>query len=87
MKILVRLIPDEIKVEYKVSVFRDAGYLNVQINRGVYVLEQAGLLANELLEYFLTKHGLNQTPHPPGLWRHHTNSIQFALRVDDFGIK
>ena len=35
----------------------------------------------------LAKHVFNKTPHTPGLWRHHTKPIQFALVVDDFGIK
>ena len=46
MKIPVRLIPDEIKVEYKVSKFEHAGYVYVQTNKGMYGLAQAGLLAN-----------------------------------------
>ena len=46
MKIPVRLIPYEIKVEYKVSEFKHAGYVYVKINKGVYGLAQAGLLAN-----------------------------------------
>ena len=86
MKIPVRLIPYEIKVEYKVSKFEHAGYVYVKINMGVYGLAQAGLLANGLLAKRLVKHGFNQTPHTPGLWRHHIKPIQFALAVNDFGI-
>ena len=87
MKIPVRLIPYEIKVEYKVSKFEHAGYVYVKINKGVYGLAQAGLLENEILEKRLVKHGFNQTPHTPGLWRHHINPNQFVLVVDGFGIK
>ena len=87
MKIPFRLIPDEIKVEYKVSDFEHSGYVYVKINKGMYGLAQEGLLANELLAKRLAKHVFNQTPHTPGLWRHHTKPIQFALVVDDFGIK
>ena len=87
IKIPVRLILDEIKVEYKVSKFEHAGYVYLQINKGMYGLAQAGLLANELLAKRLAKHGFGQTPHTPGLWKHHTKPIQFALVVDDFGIK
>ena len=87
MKTPVRLIPDEIKVEYKVREFEHTGYVYVKINKGMYGLAQAGLLANELLSKRLAKHGFNQTPHSPCLWRHHTKSIQFALVVDYFGIK
>ena len=67
MKILVRLIPDEIKEENKVSEFEHAGYVYVQINKGMYGLAQAVLLANELLEKRLAKHGFKKTPHTPGL--------------------
>ena len=41
MQIPVRLIPDEIKVEYKVSKFKHAGYVYVKINKGMYGLAQA----------------------------------------------
>ena len=87
MKISVRLIPDEIKMEYKVREFEHAGYVYVKINKGMYGLEQAGLLENELWAKRLSKHGFNQTPHTPGLRRNHTKPIQFALVVDNFGIK
>ena len=87
MNIPVRLIPDEIKVEYKVSEFKNAGYMYVKTNKGMYGLAQAGLIANELLAKMLAKHGFNQTAHTPGLWRHHTKPIQLAIVVDDFGIK
>ena len=86
MQILVKLIPDEIKVEYKVSKFKHAGYVYVQINKGVYGLAQADLLANELFAKRLVKHVFKQTPHTPGLWRHYTKPIQCTLVVNDFGI-
>ena len=53
----------------------------------MYGLAQAGLLANEILAKRLVKRRFNQTPHTPGLRKHHTKPIQFALVVDDFGIK
>ena len=56
MKILVRLIPDEIKVEYKVNEFEHAVYVYVKINKGMYGLAQAGLIANELLSKSLATH-------------------------------
>ena len=59
----------------------------VKINNCMYGLAQAGMIANELFEKRLAKHGFKKTPHTPGLWRHHTNPIQFTLVVDYFGIK
>ena len=50
-------------------------------------LPQSGLLANNLLEKRLSKHGYRQSKLVPGLWRHDTRPIQFALVVDDFKVK
>ncbi len=55
--------------------------------KGMYGLPQAGLIANELLELRLNKHGYRQSKLVPGLWRHDTCPIQFTLVVNDFGVK
>ena len=59
----------------------------VEIRRGMYGLPQAGLLAQELLEQRLNKHGYFQSTRTPGLWTHKWRPVQFTLVVDDFGIK
>jgi hypothetical protein len=53
----------------------------------MYGLPQAVLLAQELLEQRLNKHGYYQSNQTPGLWTHIWRPIQFSLIVDDFGIK
>ena len=53
----------------------------------MYGLPQAGILAQELLEQCLNKHGYHQSPITPGLWRHDYRPISFTLCMDDFGIK
>jgi len=53
----------------------------------MYGLPQAGLLANELLEKQLNKHGYHQSKLVPRLWKHEWRPIQFTLVVDDFGVK
>ena len=55
--------------------------------KGMYGLPQAGLIANELLEKQLNKHGYRQSKLVPGLWKHNTRPIQFTLVVDNFGVK
>ena len=81
-------IPDEIIDEYKL---RDKatsdGSIYIEANKGMYGLPQAGLLANELLERRLNKHGYHQSKLVPGLWKHDHRPIQFTLVVDDFGVK
>ena len=52
----------------------------------MYGLPQAGILAQQLLEERLNKHGFYQNK-APGLWTHNTRPISFTLVVDDFEIK
>jgi hypothetical protein len=53
----------------------------------MYVLKQAGLLANQLLQTRLAPFGYYPARHTPGLWLHRTRSISFTLVVDDFAVK
>ena len=81
-------IPNEIINEYNL---RDKvtknGNIYIMAIRGMYGLPQSGLLANELLEKRLNKHGYFQSKLVPGLWKHETRPIQFSLVVDDFCVK
>jgi len=81
-------IPDEVINEFKLrEKATKNGSIYIRANRGMYGLPQAGLLANELLEKCLNKHGYRQSKLVPGLWKHDTRPIQFTLVVDDFGVK
>jgi hypothetical protein len=81
-------IPEEIKIAYNLYELADEnGYVYAEINKGMYGLPQAGLLANKLLEKRLNTHGYYQHRHTPGLWAHRTRPVQFTLVVDDFGVK
>ena len=81
-------IPDEIIEQYGLrdKASKD-GYVYMAVTKGMYGLPQAGLLANQLLEKRLNKHGYRQSKLVPGLWSHDTRPIQFTLVVDDFGVK
>ena len=88
VKIKMNDIPEEIRAEYKLhDLATPDGYVYIEITKGMYGLPQAGLLANELLEKRLNKHGYQQSKLVPGLWKHCTRPIQFTLVVDDFGVK
>ena len=88
LKLKLSQIPDEIIDEYKLRAKATPdGSVYVEINKGMYGLPQAGVLANELLEKRLNKHGYYQSKLVPGLWNHETRPITFTLTVDDFGIK
>ena len=45
----------------------------VEVTKGIYGLPQAGLLANNLLEKRLNKHGYYQSKLVPGLWKYDMN--------------
>jgi hypothetical protein len=59
----------------------------IKIQKGMYGLPQAGILANELLQRNLAKDGHRPTTHTHGLWTHDTRHISFSLVVADFGVK
>ncbi|MGV7235206.1 MAG: hypothetical protein ACQ9ET_03015, partial [Nitrosomonadaceae bacterium] len=88
IKINISDIPDEVIKEYKLrEKVTKNGHVYIVANKGMYGLPQSGLLANELLEKRLNKHGYFQSKLVPGLWSHKTRPIQFTLVVDDFGVK
>ncbi len=63
------------------------GYIYCKIQKGMYGLPQAGIIAQQLLEEHLQKHGCRQSQTTPGLWKHDTRPISFSLGLDDFGVK
>ena len=63
------------------------GYVYVEIQRGMYGLQQSGLLAQKLLEERLNKEGYRQSALTPGFWTHDWRPISFTLCVDDVGVK
>eukprot|EP00956_Cyclotella_meneghiniana_P045361 scaffold364543_cov146-Cyclotella_meneghiniana.AAC.1 len=88
MRMKLSDIPEDVQTHYNLreKATKD-GFVYVEIRRGMYGLPQGGLIAQELLEERLNKRGFYQSKFTPGLWLHKTRNIQFALVVDDFGIK
>jgi hypothetical protein len=80
--------PDEIINEYNLRALADKnGTVVAKCKRCVYGLPQAGILANKYLEKHLNDYGYYQSNFTNGLWMHKSRPIQFALWVDDFGVK
>ena len=61
--------------------------LYFQVNKGMYGLPQAGLLAQNRLVAHIAQHGYIQSDTMPCLFRHTTNGATFVLVVDEFGTK
>jgi hypothetical protein len=81
-------IPDKIIKEYILDeIATEDGYIYCKIQKGMYNLPQAGIIAQELLKEFLAKHGYTQSKTIHGLWKHKTRPTCFTLVVDDFAVK
>jgi hypothetical protein len=63
------------------------GYIYCEIQKGMYGLLQAGIIAQQLLEEHLQKQGYHQSQMTPGLWKHDTHPIGFSLVINNFGVK
>jgi hypothetical protein len=87
MKMLLSRFPEDIVQKYNLNALAVDGWVYIEIRKGMYVLKQAGLLANQLLQNRLAPFGYCPARHTPGLWLHKTRSISFTLVVDDFTVK
>jgi hypothetical protein len=80
-------IPQEIWDDPGYSIFVAAGYIYLEIRRGMYGLLEAAIIAFNQLVTKLAPAGYKPMPFTPGLWRHPTKRTTFTLCVDDFGVK
>jgi hypothetical protein len=87
MVINLASLPQETIEKYDLNELAQDGKVYIEIQKGMYGLPQAGILANELLQRNLTQDGYRPTTHAHGLWTHDTRPISFSLVVDDFGVK
>jgi hypothetical protein len=67
MKMPIALFPTDIIEHYRLNEKALGGYVYMEIQKGMYGLPQAGILANKLLKKRLACHGYFEQPHTPGL--------------------
>ncbi len=65
----------------------DNGNVYIKVQKGMYGLPQAGILAHRLLEQRLNEQGYQQSQVTLGLWKHALRPISFTLCVNNFGVK
>jgi hypothetical protein len=88
MRLRLADMPDDVVDHYKLrELATPDGAIYCEIRKGMYGLPQAGIIAQQLLEERLAKHGYRQSATTPGLWNHDTRPICFSLIVDNFGAK
>jgi hypothetical protein len=65
MRLAISLIPQEIIEQYNLMDLVVAGYVYIKIQKGIYGLLQAGIIANQKLTKHLAKYGYHPTKHTP----------------------
>ena len=88
MRVPLSKFPPDIIARYKLKekVASD-GYVYIKINKGMYSLKQAAILAHVQLTQFLTNAGYYPVKQYMGIWAHKTRPTKFCLCVDNFGVK
>ena len=87
MKPPLDIIQEKIIRHYNPKHLAHKGFVNMEIQKVMYRLPQAGKIENDKHKLHLDKFGYDPAPITPGLWWHQTRLLQFSLVVDDFGIK
>jgi hypothetical protein len=85
MHIPFALFPLSILKQYAMKDKVLNGHIYLEMQRAVWGLPQAGILANKLLKKCLAPHGHFECKQTPGLWKHATCPISFTLVVNNFG--
>jgi hypothetical protein len=81
MKMLLSRFPEEKVQKYNLNALSVDGWVYIEIRKGMYVLKQAGLLANQLLQTRLAPFGYYPARHTPGLWLYHIFRERFCSQV------
>jgi hypothetical protein len=88
MKMKLSDLPQEFVDLYGLTkIAEDNGNMYIKVQKGMYGLPQAGILAHRLLEQGLNEHRYHQSQVTPGLWKHALRPISFTLCVNNFGVK
>jgi hypothetical protein len=87
MRIPLSKIPPATLTSHALDQYVHNNAILFEINKGMYGLPQAGILANKQLVAHLAEYDFVQCANTPCLFRHTSRPIAFTLVVDDFGIK
>ena len=87
IKIDLKITPQEIIDKYNLLNKKCDGYIYVIIEKGIYDLLQAGIIAHESLKENLQPYGYAPGKITQGIWTNTERDINFTPVADDFGIK
>ena len=88
MRIPLKIILQEIISAYDLKTLVDEQvWIYMRIEKGMYGLKQAGVIANQYLVKHMAPFGYHPVKHTPGLWVHNKKKTLFSLVVDDFCVQ
>ena len=87
LKIAIKILLQEIINTYDLLRKQYEGYIYVIIEKGMYGMVQAVIIAQDALKEHLKPYGYAQENITQSLWTHTDRYINFTLVVDDFRIK
>jgi hypothetical protein len=87
MKIPIALFPSWMIEQYNLNKLGLDALVYIKMQRTVWGLPQAGILANKCLHRKLAPFGYYKCINTPGLWQHEFCPLTFMLVVDDFGVE
>ena len=88
MRIPLKVIPQEIIYTYDLKSLVDYQvWIYVRIEKGMYGLKQAGIIANQELVKHMAPFRYHPVNRTPGLWVHNSRETLFSLVVDDFCVQ
>ena len=88
IRILLKIIPQEIIDSYDLNALvYNQGWIYMRIEKGMYGMKQAGIIANQELVKNMTPFGYHPVKHTPGLWVHNNKKTLFSLVVNDFCVQ
>ena len=88
MKVHISKFSEDIILQYKLrEKMDDKGYVYIKIQKGMYGLKQAAILAYQRLVEFMKPYGYFPEINTTGIWSHTQRKTKFCLCVDDFGVK
>jgi hypothetical protein len=87
MRLSISILPDERINKYHLKNLAVDGWVYLEIQKGMYGLKQAGILANQMLQKRLKTFVYYPARHTPGIWLHTTKTTAFSLVVEDFAVK
>ena len=85
MLIPLKIIPQLIIDAYNlVTLVEKQAWIYMRIEKGMYGLKQAGIIANQELVKHMAPFGYHPVQDTPGLWVHDNRNTIFSLVVDLF---